>query len=543
MAQGKGKARLVVESSDEGDDRQAQSSDASDESEPQQAEASKNERRHHKRARASSSDASQQESQASSSRSDEQKRSKSTNSRADNRRKRGSAPKRRRDNAESDAGSSAQSENETDSSGRVRESRRERKDKKHDSAKKQERTGTASTDEVESEDEDEDDLSLSGQETIQPSRLRQVQPSQTSSKFAALRALRQSKGKTDNLPTTVKTRGIIVISDSDEAEEDEVQQARSSNSSSSEDDRLRYLGAQARDFQERAPSSLGSDLDRDEDDFIVDESDDDDDDQVVKDFREKVSTGAQGQMYYLKTYLQWLVHMIVCPGIDWLEEDETFRVAERAVSNRLQDLLRALIGSSAWRRPFKKALEGRPEQTTLELDVFERGGPCEACTMGKSRHSSLLMFFYGSRYDRKTFQIEDSDSEGGNDSDSDNSGNVGGAKARRMEWSGKSGFAFNVGSSCAGRAQVFHELHHWAFTTYERMVSKLAAEKRHFPEPDLKGKSKAEKTKLRREALERDRKEADRCAAILDAEGTISDFARQLDEEIKRAVNAFAKAG
>ncbi|KAK4054462.1 hypothetical protein OIV83_000956 [Microbotryomycetes sp. JL201] len=563
MTRGYGRGHIVVDSSDEDEDVHATPSadHDSDESEPvtsgrrdarqQKKEADSDSRRRHKRARASSSDSEQ---------SCSLHRSPTASTSQSRTRDRDLIGLHTKDNVQKGSKGSAKrlkgdtnmrwsSSRDSNNSQELHKSSRRESAKKSKSRQNPARCSTRRADSEsisepsadesghineQRDDSDEDDLSLSGQETIQPSRLRP--PSRTTSKFAALRALRQGKAKATDDGHRAKVRNMIVISDSDD---DESSENDNRLSRSPRDGVRRYLGSQARDFVEEAPSSLDSDLDRDDEEFIVEGSDNDEDAQVVAEFREKISTGAQGQMYYLKTYLLWLVHTIVCPDVDWLEEDETFRVAERAVTNRLQDLLRALIGSSAWRRPFKKALEEKPEQTTLELNAIERGGPCEACTMGRSRHSSLLMLFYGQRYDRHTFQ----DAEIGSDDDGpsvDSGDEAQDTEARHMEWNGTAAIAFNVGSSCAGRASIYHELHHWAYTTHHRMTTKLDAERSS--RLNVEGATKAERRKLKREAIERDRKEADRCAAVLDAEGTISDFARQLDDEIKRAVNAFARA-
>lgn len=85
--------------------------------------------------------------------------------------------------------------------------------------------------------------------------------------------------------------------------------------------------------------------------------------------------------------------------------------------------------------------------------------------------------------------------------------------------------ASTVGSSCAGRAQVYHELHHWGFTTHERMTNKLESIRTVFPDAVnvRDAKSRCERKRLEDEQVERDRREADRCATILDGEGTISE--------------------
>jgi hypothetical protein len=143
--------------------------------------------------------------------------------------------------------------------------------------------------------------------------------------------------------------------------------------------------------------------DGDEDDaFLVDDEGEDANDEEVYRFRQQMSTQIQGIQYHLKTYIQWLVHLIVCPQVDWLEEDANFEASFKMINDTLKSLVQSLIGSSAWRvsancnfcracdmpacslpdhgvflqSDFQKALDQKPYMSLHDIDILERNGPC-----------------------------------------------------------------------------------------------------------------------------------------------------------------------
>lgn len=100
---------------------------------------------------------------------------------------------------------------------------------------------------------------------------------------------------------------------------------------------------------------------------------------------------------------------------------------------------------------FQHVIDTRPELTVDPLEVDERGGPCDVCTMGRARHASSLLTLFvrplvcqtrhdsvhrahigfdaatqGPKYNRKTLQdlvsAEDSSAEEESDSEDENAG-------------------------------------------------------------------------------------------------------------------------
>lgn len=136
---------------------------------------------------------------------------------------------------------------------------------------------------------------------------------------------------------------------------------------------------------------------------------------VVAEFRNELASQAQGLRFYLKTYIQWIIRMIACPEIDWLEEHKDYMTAFRIVEDSSRSLLNSLIGSMAWRIPYKKAITALPNFFLEDLLDGERGCACgeshsrdpcrncsdsvemtlsrliDACSMGGSRHATFKL--------------------------------------------------------------------------------------------------------------------------------------------------------
>jgi hypothetical protein len=50
-----------------------------------------------------------------------------------------------------------------------------------------------------------------------------------------------------------------------------------------------------------------------------------------------------------QTDLLWLIHIIVCPEVDWLKPSQPdFRDAQARVLKHIQGMLDSLVGSAAW---------------------------------------------------------------------------------------------------------------------------------------------------------------------------------------------------
>ncbi|BGP24921.1 hypothetical protein Rt10032_c09g3871 [Rhodotorula toruloides] len=366
------------------------------------------------------------------------------------------------------------------------------------------------------EDEDMDDLEILDEQTVFEERFRSRRSG--AGKFASLKAARDQK--------QAKSKAIVL----DSADEAPLPippiQFRTKRSSP------RFMGdtehatssessAESSDVSESGSSSSSGDS------FIVDEENPEDE-KFVEEFRESIRSKMQGLRYYLKTYLLYLIHLAIDPTRDWLTEDEDFRMAVHRVDEHLAGHLNSLVTSSAWKPSFRKALEARPSMDMEELDKDSKGDPCEACSMGKARHSFYLFTVSGPKYDRKTLQpIPRCDDSSESDTDDD----VPLEKA----------VEFKLGKMCAARAEVAHILRHWAYTTKERVVDRMTSLRRPIRRAKITEDMPTQQRKRARQE-ERDRKleEATRIADKLDKDGVITTLVNKLDNELSDAVNALA---
>ncbi|KPV74915.1 uncharacterized protein RHOBADRAFT_49790, partial [Rhodotorula graminis WP1] len=259
------------------------------------------------------------------------------------------------------------------------------------------------------EDDEPDDLEILDEETVRENKFRARQDK--SSRFAQLKAAREQRA--------AKNKAIVLDSDDEPPSTAKVasSQARhphflgetsssgsSSDSGSDEDS----------DDEPARPRMATEDLSEDLDGFVVDESDGDD--QVVHSWRESVRGQSQGLRYFVKNYLAYLVFLIVDPQCDWLASDKEWKDAHQRVHAHLSGLLNSLVSSSAWKPKFKHAVDTRPDMYLDALESEERGVACDACTMGKARHSTFRATVSGPKYDPKTLQPIDAEVDSSDES-------------------------------------------------------------------------------------------------------------------------------
>ncbi|GAA5923879.1 hypothetical protein JCM1841_001422 [Sporobolomyces salmonicolor] len=440
------------------------------------------------------------------------------------------------------------------------------KGKGKETAKEKERSKKRRRRRSPSVDEEPDDLEILDEVTVREDKLRARKS--TAGRFAALKAARQRKAPSGS--QAKPPRMVLDSSDEDEASS----RAASASPYPASLSQLRhahrpsprFLGDPSHPSSSSSESSSSSDSDRatpDLDDnlehFIVDEDADNEGQAIVKEFVESVRGKSQGIKYYLKTYLLYLVHLIVCPQVNWLD-DPDFKEAQERVHGQLQGMLQSLIGSSAWKPKFQHVMDTRPEMTLVELGADEKGAACDACTMGNSRHSAFIASVGGPKYDRKTLRpiassddsSEESSSDADTDSDDEDDSNdtaMNRSKSQSKKRKGRDKkksrdkvYEFNLGKFCAGRSEVYHTFTHWAFTTRERMSQKLAPLQREVaPAQITEGMSKEERKEEKKREVDRRANEAMRLGGVLEERKVIGEFANRLEKEIQDAIASFSE--
>ncbi|GAA5833554.1 hypothetical protein JCM9279_001557 [Rhodotorula babjevae] len=442
-----------------------------------------------------------------------------------------------------------------------------RRRKKGSSRRNKRRRPSSDDDDV---DDEPDDLEILDEDTVRENKFRARQDK--SSRFAQLKAARERASRLSSASDlsssadeprfvhaerAAKNKAVVLDSDDEPPSTAKV--------ASSQVRHPHYLGetsssgsssgssSHADEDEPAHPRMATEDLSEDLDGFIVDNSDDD---QVVHSWRESVRGQSQGLRYYVKQYLSLLVFLIVDPQCDWLASDKEWRDAHQRVHSHLTGLLNSLISSSAWKPKFKHAVDTRPDMYLDSLEAEERGVACDACTMGKARHSTLRATVSGPKYDAKTLQpieAEDDSSDESSEGDSDDEDERK-RRRRRSKRSKDKTYEFALGASCAARAEVYHELKHWSYQTRQRLVDKLDAVRHSLPAladddaPRAGASSTATATASRDERKkqrERDKarraREAGRLVEELERRQVMGDFASKLVDEIERAQKAFAK--
>lgn len=78
---------------------------------------------------------------------------------------------------------------------------------------------------------------------------------------------------------------------------------------------------------------------------------------------------------YHQTYIQWIIREIVCPEIEWLKE-KSYNEAYDQCTKAFKGLVNSLIASSAWKKPFKRALDNLPKFVLSDLPDSLKGVQC-----------------------------------------------------------------------------------------------------------------------------------------------------------------------
>lgn len=101
-----------------------------------------------------------------------------------------------------------------------------------------------------------------------------------------------------------------------------------------------------------------------------------------------------------------------------MENVKDYETSHAKCTRHFKGLVQSLIGSSAWRIPFKRAVDALPTFSLSDLPLSERGAKCDACTSGVHRHSTFKLELQGDAYDDRTLKSKDGFSD---DSETDDS--------------------------------------------------------------------------------------------------------------------------
>ncbi|BGP40316.1 hypothetical protein JCM10449v2_004277 [Rhodotorula kratochvilovae] len=414
--------------------------------------------------------------------------------------------------------------------------KKDKKGKGKEKAPRKKRRRVRSSADGDDVDDEPDDLEILDEVTVREEKFRARQDK--SSRFAQLKAAREQRA--------AKNKGVVL--DSEDETPPPRSQLKGKGKAGGREHRPspRYLGAAQDESSSDSDSSSvtdssslsgQTDLSEDLEGFIVKGGADAEGAAEVNKLRESIHEQSQGLRFYVKQYLAYLVYLILDPECDWLEVNEEWKIAHERVHTHLRDLLNSLVGSSAWKVKFKHAVDTRPDWTLDELAPEEKGKSCDACIMGRQRHSTFVATVSGPKYDAKTLRpilAEDDSSDSDSvDSFSEDEGRPPVEKT----------YEFSLGNSCAGRAQVYHQLRHWAYETRLRLLDKLAGLRRAVePEKDTRGMSREEQRRERKRVGRERAEEAGRLIEVLEKGQVMGNFASKLVDEIEKARDGFANA-
>ncbi|GAA6008140.1 hypothetical protein JCM11491_001899 [Sporobolomyces phaffii] len=406
------------------------------------------------------------------------------------------------------------------------------------------RNGSATLKAVDDDDDDDDDLEILDEETILEQRLRGSKSS-VASKFEAIRAARANRGSSSQQP-------IVLDSDNEDPISPDARAPRPT-----------YMGqSESEEEQDEESDDSGGSVDAgvsDENDFIVSDEDAGGDVEEARKeldkLRDSMRVKAQGLKYFLKTYLNYLVHLICVPESRWLADDE-FKTAKNKIETHLKGIISSALSSAGWLAGFKRIVDTRPD---LSLDAISDLPPCDACAQGKYRRATFCGTFSGAKYNPETLQLltpsEDesepdlsSSDESASDAEAEVEKDFFGrdkpknARRNRKVRSCDKTYEYNLGKHCAGRTEVYHMFRHWPYATKLRLEQKVLplqdkTIKRAKKKP---GMTEAEYKDAIRKVRKKREADASRIAAELDRRGVISDFATTLDNELDRAIKAFS---
>ncbi|KAL4964571.1 uncharacterized protein BDV14DRAFT_76279 [Aspergillus stella-maris] len=242
-------------------------------------------------------------------------------------------------------------------------------------------------------------------------------------------------------------------------------------------------------------STIGAneDLDRYEDDFVLE----DEDDKLgapsgLDDIPIEFSRHAYKQLKdYFADAVEWMVHNQLNPAFP--RSDPVYRVAFDKLETEVRGRAGSQLVSSVWNTDFKRALLARP---TIEVSAYptEHCHPCDACN--RSGHpASYDVKLSGKAYSLDTLEaLSDADSDDDEQSDSN--------EENDEQERDRDGYVlppeykhFYLGRHCMKNADMAHTLTHWRYHLNEWVVEHLRIKGQFSDEKVLKRSGYSQKKK------------------------------------------------
>ncbi|PLB35470.1 uncharacterized protein BDW47DRAFT_110388 [Aspergillus candidus] len=268
-----------------------------------------------------------------------------------------------------------------------------------------------------------------------------------------------------------------------EQEDDQPESEASSETSGTKKPRLRITHE---DSDVESAIASNDDLDRYEDDFVLE---DEDDKLGVPTTHEDMPLEFSRHAYkQLKDYFQdaveWMVHNKLNPAFP--RSDPLYKVAFDKLESEVKGRTGSTLVSSVWNAEFRYALLARPYIEVTSYPTSEHH-PCDACKRSGHPASSDIKL-YGKAYSLETLEAltdQDSSDEGQLSQQEEEQEEEEEEEEEEVEDDGverdREGHIlpdennrFYLGRHCKNRATIAHTLTHWRFNLNEWVVDHLA---------------------------------------------------------------------
>ncbi|KAJ6013637.1 hypothetical protein N7540_008228 [Penicillium herquei] len=322
-------------------------------------------------------------------------------------------------------------------------------------------SASASQDELDLK-EDVEDLQDS---VIKTTRTRgRLTESARDKRFKTLEALRRKRAG-----QKVESEDDDETSSDEDEEESPTKHGRSRGDEENDDDE-----EEGDDEEEEQPIPRDEDLDRYEDDFVLD--DEDTPLGVPTEIPFEFTRHAYKKSKdYFRDVVGWMIHNRLDPAFP--RSDAMYEMAFMKLEDEVRGRAGSQLISSVWSSDFRYALLARPQ---IEITPYptDEGHPCDACN--RSGHpASFDMKLYGKPYSLQTLEpLNDSEEDKSRlSSDLDSTESNDNESERDYDRDGHrlpdENRRYRLGRHCHNKAQMAHTLTHWRFHLNEWVVDYL----------------------------------------------------------------------